>query len=266
MAEQLALEQFGRQARTVDGDERGRGARPARVDRPRQHALARAALAADQHGRLRRRDLERDVQRLPHRRLRGLQVRLGDDRADLLLEVRDVRLEAAEAGDAVEDEAELVGRERLGQVVERAAPHRLDRRLDGGVGGDDDDGQARCQPEECRQEVQPFLLAEAKVEEGDLEEAVAEDFLGGGAVARLADAVAHRLEGEAQGLAQAGVVVDQEGVHGGSPTAVVRVGAIIWNEGRGEAFGKRDAAHPGFHPGLRDGSSYGLLSPSLTIA
>ena len=38
------------------------------------------------------------------------------------------------------------------------------------------------------------------------------------------DAVAHRLQGEAQRLPQARVVVDQEGVHGRIPTAVRRLG------------------------------------------
>ena len=68
---------LGRQARAVDGDERPAGAVAAAVDGPGQHALAGAALAAEQDRGLGRGDAERHVQRGPHRRLVRLQIGSG---------------------------------------------------------------------------------------------------------------------------------------------------------------------------------------------
>ena len=50
-----------------------------------------------------------------------------------------------------EHDAKLVGRERLGQIIERPAPHRLDRRLDRGVGRDDHHVQPGGQGQQPRQ-------------------------------------------------------------------------------------------------------------------
>src|SRR6202012_3314360 len=57
VAEQLALEQLGRDRRAVDRDERPAGALAGGVDRARHQLLAGAALAGDQDRRQRRRDL-----------------------------------------------------------------------------------------------------------------------------------------------------------------------------------------------------------------
>ena len=57
VAEQLALEQALREGRAVDLDERPCRAGAGGVDRRGQQLLARAALAADQHGRWAGRDL-----------------------------------------------------------------------------------------------------------------------------------------------------------------------------------------------------------------
>src|SRR5436305_1270388 len=74
VAEQLALQQLGRQAGAVDGDEGPAGPRAAGVDSAGQHALAGAALAADQHGGVAGRRPEDDVEDAPRGRVVRLEV------------------------------------------------------------------------------------------------------------------------------------------------------------------------------------------------
>src|SRR3546814_6620184 len=56
MAEELALEQFARNRRAVDADQRPAAAPAGFVDGARDQLLAGAALAGDQHGGIGRRD------------------------------------------------------------------------------------------------------------------------------------------------------------------------------------------------------------------
>jgi len=75
-----------------DGDEGTGGPLAAGMDRAGQDALAGAALAAHEDGRSLAAVLKA-TSRLAHFRLGGLQVGLGHDGADLLLQLLDVRLE-----------------------------------------------------------------------------------------------------------------------------------------------------------------------------
>ena len=68
VAEQLALDERGRQRRAVDVDERRLAARAVDVDRAREQALAGAGLAVEQHGRV---GLRRAHDHLVDRRHRG---------------------------------------------------------------------------------------------------------------------------------------------------------------------------------------------------
>ncbi len=214
VAEQFALQQLRRQARTVDRDERPGSARAAGVNGPRQHALAGPALAPQQHGRLTGRRLEGEVERLPLHRLLRLQVGLGHHRAHLVFQLVHPRRQPPHFHRAVQCHAQPVGRERLGQVVEGAAPHRLDGGLDGSVRGDDDDVQPGCQPQQFRQQVEPLLARQPQVEEGDVEQAVAEQLQCLRGIDRLGGVVAHRLKRQPQRPAHAGVIVDDQEVHG----------------------------------------------------
>src|SRR5439155_24293647 len=77
VAEQLALKQLGRKRRAGDGGERlGRPLAPA-VDRAGEHALAGAALAADEDGRVAVRDLPGQLDRAAHRRAGTVEVGRG---------------------------------------------------------------------------------------------------------------------------------------------------------------------------------------------
>ncbi len=67
VTEELALEERLGERGAVERDERLLRARPELVDRARELALARAALARDEHGRARRGDLPSDAINLLHR-------------------------------------------------------------------------------------------------------------------------------------------------------------------------------------------------------
>jgi hypothetical protein len=67
--------------------------------------------------------------------------------------------------DPRDDDADLVWREGLRQVVGGAPPERLDGGADARVGGHDDDGERRILGQKSWQEVEPALRAEAQVDE-----------------------------------------------------------------------------------------------------
>src|SRR5262249_47722102 len=133
VAEELRLEQRLRQRRAVHLDQRPLAARRAAVDQPREHLLAGAGLAGEQHRRARRRHAPRTVARRAQRRalapplarevageaLVAQLAHLGDQ-APVLERLRDAQLDLLEV-------------ERLLDEVEGPLAHRLDRGLDRAV-------------------------------------------------------------------------------------------------------------------------------------
>ena len=112
--------------------------------------------------------------------------------------------------------AHLLGGERLGQVIDGAELHRLDGRLEGGERGDDDDADARLPAQDFRQHVQPGLVLQPQVEEDHVEPAPLQGLKapGGGADAEHARVV--RLQAEAHGLPQSGVIIQNKRGPGGA--------------------------------------------------
>ena len=102
VAEQLALQQFGRQAGAINSDEGAGRARAAGVDGPRQDPFSRTALSPEQHSGLSGSHLEGQFQGLLHRRLFRLQDGLGHGQADLLFQLSHLGLQLAYLGDPVE--------------------------------------------------------------------------------------------------------------------------------------------------------------------
>ena len=84
------------------------------VNGPGQDPLAGAAFAAKENARLAGRGPEGHIQRLTHGRFLRLQIGFGHNGPDLGLQLGDLGFQAAHAGDAVEDHAQLIGRKRLG--------------------------------------------------------------------------------------------------------------------------------------------------------
>ncbi len=145
VAEQLALQQALLQRRALDDHERLVAPRAARVQQLRDHLLAGARLAGDEHGRVARRHALDELQQLAElRALRrrtscstsgGVSPRSSRRRAPLQ------RLALERPLDA---DLELVERTRLDDVVEGTAADRLDRRVDRAVAGEHDDLAGRA--------------------------------------------------------------------------------------------------------------------------
>ena len=163
VAEELARQQLLRQRRAVDvTNGRPRRAALAWIG-ARQHALAGAALAAEQHRRVgwRRRAARRPAPRASAARRCEVR-RSGDLVGQPPLEVGHLRRQAPLPADALEQVADLRRRERLGQVVPGAAAHRLDGGLDGGVGGDEDDARLASSPSSLGMRSSPLSSARAR--------------------------------------------------------------------------------------------------------
>jgi len=120
------------------------------VQRPREDALARAALAAQEDRRVGAGGARDDVERRAHHGRVGGEVGLGHLVGQLRLELRDAQGRRAAHRDALDGVPDLRGREGLGHVVDGAALDRVDGRVDGRVGGDHDDLQLRARGQEAR--------------------------------------------------------------------------------------------------------------------
>ena len=110
---------------------------------PGEKLLARAALAVDQHGRVRRRyllDLRRDLlERSAFADDGGHAQTVGE----LLPEQDVLRRDAGGVESALDQHEQMVGVEGLGQKIVGPLLDRLDRDLDRAEGGHDDDRQER---------------------------------------------------------------------------------------------------------------------------
>ena len=139
MAEDLALEQRVGDCRAIERHERMRRARAQLVDGLRDQLLTGARLAEDQHRGGRRRRL---LQHLIEGAHRGT---VADDppEAATIVELPAQRLVLAlvivELGEPLEQALQLIGIERLGQVVLGAALDGLDRGVDGPLRRQQDD-------------------------------------------------------------------------------------------------------------------------------
>jgi hypothetical protein len=161
VTEQLAGQELAGQGRAVDGDKRSARARAARVQRPRQHALAGAARSAQEHRRVGRGRAADHLERGAHARRVGVQVQLRHLAGQRGLQLDHAALHGAPLRHLVDHVADLGRRERLGQVVDRAAPHRLHRGVEGGVRGHDHDVESGARGQERGQEIEPAVRAQA---------------------------------------------------------------------------------------------------------
>ena len=135
------------------------------------------------------RRLEGDLQRPLHDRLRRLEVDRRSRARQLRLQRKHAPLQGAALVDLRQDGADLVGGERLRNEIERAAPHRLDRRRDVGVGREHDHGEVRPRLQQPGQHLQPVLRAQPDVQEDGVERLLLHKLEGPGAVRRLGTAV-----------------------------------------------------------------------------
>ncbi|AUX48415.1 uncharacterized protein SOCE26_099490 [Sorangium cellulosum] len=218
VAEQLALQELGRQGAAVDGDEGPAAPLGEVVERARRQLLAGAGLAEQEDGGVGGRDAGDDLADGGDAVARAEQAQLVALGAD----------DAAEAGDLAAQPAALDGVLDLLEQVEvveglreeavGAAPHRLDGGLDRAVGREDDDGHVRGALLHLAEHVEPVAVVEAEVDDHGVHGLAGE---GGDAAAAgqlRGDPVAVVLEAEGEQLAEVRLVVDDDhmGLPGGA--------------------------------------------------
>ena len=219
VAEELALEETLRQGRAVDLDEGAALARREVVYRVGYELLAYARLAGDEDARLGRRHAADEVEYLLHLRARAhhaARLALG---LHLGLELAVLEREFAALEGALHEEGEVVYVDGLGEEIEGAEAHGLDRVLDGAVPGEYDDGEPRITSSDGAEE---FLAREpGHLEVGDDQVHLAR--LHGpeplGAVGRGLHGVAVETQGLGEAFPNILLVVDDEDAksHNASP-------------------------------------------------
>ena len=165
VAEQLAVEQRADERAAVDRHERTARAPAGEVERARDQLLAGAALAGDQHGRVGLRDLVDRRAHLLHRR------RVADHRAvrEALGQLAVLAAQLVLGERALDDEAQLVGRERLADVVARAELHAAHGGVDRRIRGDQQHRGRRLAGEQLRQDRHAVLIGQVDVAQHEIE-------------------------------------------------------------------------------------------------
>ena len=120
------------------------------VNGPGEHALAGSAFAAQEHRGIARRDLPGEIQHPLHQRAAALQPRVIAGLIDHSLQTRDLLFQHAELQHALAHQAHLCRRKRLGEVIERAQFHGLNRAVDRAVRGDHDHLDPRALRQQAR--------------------------------------------------------------------------------------------------------------------
>jgi hypothetical protein len=210
VAEDLGLEEVVGERGAVDRDERAAFPRAPVVDRARHELLARAALAADEHDRLRLGGAIDEREALGHRGRSSEDVTTADRALDGPLHLRC-------AHRLVEHVEHVLAFERLEQEVRRATLHRFHGELDRAVRREHDDGQLRVAGLELREERHPVHAGHAEIRDDRVEwlhRHHAERSFAGRLVPRLKaglleQAKEHRSDGDI-------IVDDEDGLRGGA--------------------------------------------------
>ena len=146
------------------------------VDRPREHPFARPAFSPDQDHGVGRRHLTALFQDRADLRVLAIERELGHLAADLLLQVGDLALQRPNSLESLQDRPDLRGRERLGQVIERPAPHRIDGAVDAGISRDDHHRQSRRELCEGLEQVEARFISQPQVDERHVERSTLDPF------------------------------------------------------------------------------------------
>ena len=152
-------------------------------------------------GRLQETEKDRAA-RLEERRLAAL--------VQLLLQFGQTASQSLRFDDATGGQSDLIGRERLRHVVDRAAPDGVDGALDRGERRDDDHPEDPAVAPASAAGVDPCVGPEPEIEEDHLEVPAIQRFERGAAGRDTEHARARRLQAEPQGLTHAGIVVDDQ--------------------------------------------------------
>ena len=220
VAEQLALHQLGGEHRAVQAHQGLKGSAALGVDRPGDELLAGAALALDEDGFRRRGHAADLLAQTLHRRART--DHLGRLRAGLPRGGRFAHQAAVPDGLA-DQRFNLVGAERLLDVVERAVAHRLDRRGDRGVGRHHHDLRPVTPPLELDDQLQAGHPRHLHVGDNAIERHAGDPLEG----LRPARAAAHFVTGALEDVGDrfSGLLVVVDHQHAPPEAILVRAGA-----------------------------------------
>ena len=181
------------------------------MNRARDQLLAGAALAAQQNGGVVGDDAPDQLVDFLHRGAAADYLAADELAIDFVLEAVEIgglRADFDRALDRGGDQVEIG--ERLGQVVVRAALHRLDRVVHRARGGDHDDERADAFAVRGGQHVETAVARHDDVEQGDVEAIAAQGGERRGAVDCLFDAMAVGFEPMPQDEADGGIVVGDQ--------------------------------------------------------
>ncbi len=210
VAEQLALEQRAGDRRAVHRHERPVAPLAQRMQRAREQLLAGAALAGEEHGGVGGGGAAQRGQRAPDRLVLADDLGHAAAAPQLFLEEQVLGGQAPLGEGAADDQAEVVGIDRLGEEVERALAHRPHDVGDRAVGGQQDDGHLRVAGLGGPQHAEPVAARQLQIGEDQRRTVALQHLDGVRLVRRLEDAMTGDLEREPQHLPQRIAVFDQQ--------------------------------------------------------
>ena len=197
--------------------------RAVEVNRARDHLLAGAGLAGDEHRALRFRHHLRRADHVLHAAAAPDDAVLVELLVALAEQVAVLGPQALVIEGAVDHDQQLVDLERLLEVVERAELHRLDRALDGGVRGHHQDLRplaGRGRRDQLADQIEPVRSGIRLSTRSTSNDAAGEQPLRLARVARRHDLVPFFAQRLGQRVADLGLVVDEQNGAGGLGHAV----------------------------------------------
>ena len=210
VAEELRLQQLGRDRAAVDRDERPVRAVTRAVDVARDQLLAGAALAPDQDVRVGRRNLADELRHPAHARRRADHAPVGPGLAQAALQERVLAADPPFGERALDRMQEVVVVERLDDVVDRAVAQRLDRALHRRVARHEDDRQLAVELAQGPDRVEPGRVRQLEVGDHEVDrDRVHRPHAVPDRAGRLG-AIALAREEQLHDLREPGVVVDHQ--------------------------------------------------------
>ena len=226
VAEELALDQFLRDRRAVDLDERPLHAVGVVVNRVGNQLLAGAVLALNQDVGVARRHALDQLEEVLH--LLALTDDVGEAvlAANLLLELLVLGALLRPVDRLAEHVEEAVLADRLLEEVERARLPRLDRARDRALTADDDDFGRGIDFLEPPEQLDAVQVRQHQVGDDDVGPPLLEDLLAAGADERRPDLVALGFDDHLQPLGHRRLIIDGEHTSCGAWFGVAGVEAI----------------------------------------
>src|SRR4051794_9695875 len=214
VAEDFGLDQRRRDRAAIEGDERLRAPARQRVDGVGDDFFARSRLTDDKDVRVGVRDHLDLFEELLHPRRFADQMTERAHLLQLTAELEDLLLHHLFVFDRLEDDLQARQVHRLCDVILGADFERLDGRVDGGVAGEDHDGNVGIRFLDAVQQIEAGTVGKLEIDDGDvrdhLRDGVPAGFHGIGdfrLVAPLLDDVGHA------GARRAVVIYDQNFLH-----------------------------------------------------